>query len=79
MTIEQLRQMHRAQPFRPFLLHLADGRSLKVEHPEALLQSASGRTIVVARPDDVIEVLDLLMVVSLELRGNGSPRRRRRS
>lgn len=77
MTVEQLRQMHRAQPFRPFHLHLADGRTLKVEHPEALLQSSSGRTIVVARPDDVIEVIDLLLVVSLELKGNGAPRRRR--
>lgn len=78
MTIEQLRELHRAQPFRPFDIHLADGRALTVTHPEQLAQSQSGRTIAVARPDDVIETVDLLLVVSLKPRPNGSARRRRR-
>jgi hypothetical protein len=76
MTIEQLRQLHRAQPFRPFEIHLADGRSLPVEHPEMMSQSQSGRTIAVARPDDTIEIIDMLLVVSLKPRPNGRPRRR---
>jgi hypothetical protein len=78
MTIEQLRQMHSARPFKPFEIHLADSRALTVEHPEMLLQSQSGRTIAVARPDDTIEIIDLLLVVSLKTVGNGSPRRGRR-
>lgn len=78
MTIEQLRELHRAQPFRPFDIHLADGRALAVTHPEQLAQSQSGRTIAVARPDDVIETVDLLLVVSLKPRPNGTTRRRRR-
>src|SRR5437762_40567 len=45
MTIEQLRQMHSARPFRPFEIHLADSRMLTVDHPELLSQSQSGRTI----------------------------------
>jgi hypothetical protein len=36
MTIEQLRQMHQARPFRPFRVHMADGRHLDVAHPEFL-------------------------------------------
>jgi hypothetical protein len=79
MTIEQLRPMHSARPFRPFEIHLADHRSLTVEHPEMLSQSQSGRTIAVARPDDTIEIVDLLLVVSLKPRANGSSRRGRRS
>jgi hypothetical protein len=74
MTIEQLRQMHSARPFQPFEIHLADSRTLTVEHPEMLLQSRSGRTIAVARPDDTIEIIDLLLVASIE----GRARRRRR-
>jgi hypothetical protein len=78
MTIEQLRQMHASRPFKPFEIHLADSRALTVEHPEMLSQSQSGRTIAVARSDDTLEIVDLLMVVSLKPLANGSPRRARR-
>jgi hypothetical protein len=78
MTIEQLQQLHSARPFQPFDIHLADGRVLSVEHPELLARSQSGRTIVVARPDDTLEIVDLLLVVSLKPRPNGRHRRGRR-
>jgi hypothetical protein len=76
MTIEQLRQLHSARPFQPFEIHLADSRTLTVEHPEQLAQSQSGRTIAVARPDDTIEIVDLLLVVTLKPHPNGARRRR---
>ncbi|HUY36480.1 MAG TPA: hypothetical protein VMV69_27335 [Pirellulales bacterium] len=79
MTTEQLQKLHQAQPFRPFDIHLADGRSLTVEHPELLSRSQSGRTIAVACPDDTIETVDLLLVVSLKPKPNGATPRRRRS
>jgi hypothetical protein len=65
MTIEQLRALHQAQPFRPFTIHLADGRALFVSHREFLMQSQSGRTAYVATPDDTFEVVDLLLITSL--------------
>ena len=68
MTIEQLRHMHLAQPFQPFDIYLADGRSVPVEHPEFLAQSAAGRTIAVSHPDGIIEIIDLLLVTSLKPR-----------
>jgi hypothetical protein len=74
MTIEQLRHLHQAQPFQPFDIHLADGRSLPVEHPEFLAQSPTGRTIAVGHADGVLEIVDLLLVVSLKPRR--SPRRK---
>jgi hypothetical protein len=74
MTIEQLRQMHQSRPFQPFELHLADGRTLTVEHPEFLAQSQTGRTIAVGQADGVLEIVDLLLVVSLKPRSNGAPR-----
>jgi hypothetical protein len=77
MTIEQLRIMHRARPFQPFDIHLADGRTIPVEHPEFLSQSTSGRTIGVAVKDDAIEVIDLLLVTSLKPRKNGAAQSRR--
>jgi hypothetical protein len=78
MTIEQLRQLHSAQPFKAFDIHLVESRTLSVNHPEQLAISASGRTIGVARPDDTIETIDLLLVVSLKPKPNGARRGRHR-
>jgi hypothetical protein len=77
MTIEQLRRLHRAAPFHPFEIHLADGRSLDVAHPECLAINAPGRTVGVALDDGTIEVVDLLLVTSLKPHANGHARRRR--
>jgi hypothetical protein len=79
MTIEQLRTAYRAQPFRPFIIHLADGRQIPVEHREFMMTVPSGRTVVVAQPDDTVNIIDLLLVTDLEIKptANGSRRRRR--
>jgi hypothetical protein len=79
MTIEQLKEMHQARPFRPFRIHLADGQHLDVLHPEFLSQSKSGRTISVAAEDgDYLKVVDLLLVTMLEpINGKAEGRRRR--
>jgi hypothetical protein len=78
MTIEQLRKLLQARPFGAFDIHLADGRSLPVEHPEFVGQSPSGRAIGVGLADDTIVIVDLLLVTSLKPRPNGSSRRGRR-
>ena len=67
MTIEQLRRIHGAQPFRPFTIHMADGRSFRVEHPEFLSHSPTGRTVIVHQPDDSFDILDLLLATELEV------------
>jgi hypothetical protein len=79
MTIEQLRNLYTAKPFRAFDIHLADSRTLTVEHPEQLAFSPTGRTIHVAHTDDTVETVDLLLVVSVKPRPNGVQRRRHRS
>ncbi len=80
MTIEQLSKWVRTQPFAPFDINLADGRSIPVERPEFIAQSPTGRTISVWGPDDAFEVVDLLLVTSLRARNgaSGSSRRKRR-
>jgi hypothetical protein len=72
MTSEQLRKMIRARPFEPFRVFLADGRELKVQHPEMVAVSATGRTAIVMLPDaEDYEVIDLLLVTGLR-RANGA-------
>lgn len=79
MTIEQLRTVYQAQPFRPFVIHLADGRAIPIDHREFMMTVPSGRTIVVAQPDDTLNIIDLLLVTDLEIKpaGNGAGKRRK--
>ncbi len=80
MTIEQLRAVHQANPFRPFTVHLADGRHLDVPHREFLSHSPSGRTIIVYHHDDSFSIVDLLLVTELEVHnGSRSGARKRKS
>jgi hypothetical protein len=69
MTAEQLRAMRDANPFRPFTIHLADGRSLAVRHRDFVSQSPGGRTIIVFRSDETFSVVDLHVVTELAIRG----------
>ncbi len=66
MTIEQLRTVHQARPFRPFTLHLADGRSLHVPHNELLSHSPTGRTVMVHEKEESFSIVDLLLVTRIE-------------
>lgn len=65
MTIEQLRTVYQAEPFQPFTLHLADGRSVPVRHREFMARSPAGRTVIVYQPDESHEIIDLLLVTSI--------------
>ncbi|MBI1349278.1 hypothetical protein GC163_23660 [bacterium] len=68
MTIERVRELYHAQPFRPFVIHLADGRAIPVHHQEFIAASPTWRTLVVYKPDDSMNIIDLLLVTDLELR-----------
>lgn len=69
MTIEQLRNVHRAQPFHPFTIRVADGRSFHVPHPDFLSHSPTGRTVIVYDVGESFSILDLLLVTELEVHG----------
>jgi hypothetical protein len=67
MTAEQLRAKRNSQPFRPFTIHLADGRSFSVPHRDFVSQSPGGRTIIVYGAEESFSVLDLFLVTELEI------------
>ena len=63
MNVEQIKLRMRGG-FRPFVLHLSDGRQFKVAHPEFILV---GRGVVaVLREDGLVETIDALHIVSVE-------------
>jgi hypothetical protein len=80
VTIEQVRKAYHAEPFRPFVLHLADGRAIPVVSREFFMMVPSGRNVVAAQPDDGVNIIDLLLVTDLEFKpaANGTQPRRRK-
>jgi hypothetical protein len=67
MRIGEIRETLRKQPFRPFVIHLADGREFPVEHVDFLLISRTERSIVVAELNGGYEIIDPMMVTSLSV------------
>ena len=71
MSPEQFRLTREASPFRPFIIHMADGRSYPVPHRNFCLQGPEGqhRTIFVFRPEGegAFSILDLNLVNELEV------------
>ena len=76
MMTEPLTKLHSARPFKPFRLNIADGRHLNVPHPEFLWVLPGGRTVFVATADDDFEIVDLLLVTSIQPINTGSKKRR---
>lgn len=67
MTTEQLRLLHHAKPFIPFVIHLADGTSVPVRHPELLLISQGGRTVIVNLEGEQMAIVDVLLITKLSM------------
>jgi hypothetical protein len=80
MNLDGVRSALRREPFHPFALRLADGRSVPVRHSEFVAIGA--RLIGVFGEGDEWSVIEPLMIVSLDslpaTNGGGNGRRRRR-
>lgn len=67
MRVSEIRETLRKQPFRPFRIHLADGRQFPIDHVDFLLISRSERSIVVADLNGGYEIIDPMLVTSLSV------------
>ncbi len=77
MQAKELQLLSRAQPFRPFVIRLADGRGVPVDHPEFMALAPTGRSAVVYGKGGAFEVIDVPLVIGLEV-PNGNSRIRRK-
>jgi hypothetical protein len=64
-TPQQLRQLVRAEPFRPFLVKVVGGRSFTVRHPENVACSVNGREMTVY-DDHGVYLVEMPLVEVLE-------------
>jgi len=79
--LEAFREALNSQPFHPFTIHIADGRSIPVVSREFIMRDPTGRTVLVYQPDGRLSTIDLLLVTELERKPNGeaTARRKRRN
>jgi hypothetical protein len=75
MTIEQFGEALHRLPFCPFTIHMVDGRTTDVAHPDFVARSPNGRSVIVFRGDsEANSLLDMLLMSELEVHaGNGRP------
>jgi hypothetical protein len=74
MTIEQMRRLYQAHPFRPFVVHMADGHEIPVVSPEFISFTPS---VIIHHGKDAFDIVDLLLVTSLKVQDKEDTRRRR--
>gem|GEM_PF-4840898 len=66
MTTRQIPVLHRASPFRPFVLFLSDGRSLKVTNVECFGLTEDASSFALFQPPALVEIVDPIHVVSVQ-------------
>lgn len=67
MTTQQFQDAMRQAPFKPFTIHMADGRVFHVSHPDFVARSPTGQTVIVYGMDGRYSVLDLSLMSELEV------------
>ena len=67
MKLEEIRQVKNQRPFLPFLVRTADGRELRVSHPDAIAWKESSPRIVICSSPGGWEIIDVGLIVSLAI------------
>ena len=62
---EEIRRAWRRQPFEPFVLFMADGRSFPIAHPELIFVTRNGRSVVFEDTDGFVEILATALITSI--------------
>lgn len=79
MIIQEIRKLYDARPFRPFDIHTADERRIRVAHPEFMATAPAARTVVVYQADGSFDIVDVLLVSALRVQSNGAAKKKRRA
>jgi hypothetical protein len=55
----------RAQPVRPFTIHLTDGKRVSVDRADCFILGRRGRTLAVNTRDDRLQLIDVSLIAKL--------------
>lgn len=68
MSLDELRRRIVAVPFRPFTIHMADGRQIPVVGRDFILISPEkGQTVVVFQKDGLLDLLDSILITGITI------------
>jgi hypothetical protein len=65
VTLNQFRQALLRQPFRPFQIVLADGRSFLISHPEFAAMAPNGREVTLYEEDSTQHLLEAFLIAQV--------------
>jgi hypothetical protein len=74
MPLDAIRESAYAEPFHPFGMRLADGKVVKVAHPDYIAFGPKGWTVVVDGQDDSFRIVDVMLVTAIERHGRHAKR-----
>jgi hypothetical protein len=76
---EEIRSLVRAQPFKPFEIHLVNDRVVRVEHHDFISIPPGARTqyIIVYGTQGRFEVINTNLAIAVRLSSNGHGKRRK--
>ena len=67
MHRDKLRELIRSEPFRPFTIHLPEGRSVHIFHHDFAVMSPDGRTLLAFEADNSFNMIDVMLIASIEV------------
>ena len=68
MTSDMLSPFFHMRPFQPFVLHLVDGRTFEVGHPDLANLGRAGLGVWILHPSGQIESVDASLITSIRTR-----------
>ena len=75
MKPDEIRNLLRATPFRPFKIFMVSEKMFSIPHPEFALLTPPGRTLVIYNnEDEALELLDVALIARAEV-PSGTPAR----
>jgi hypothetical protein len=66
-SIEELKEAKNRRRFEPFHIHLADGRDLRITHPDAVAWDADSPRRIVAIHESGFDFVDLTLITSIQV------------
>jgi hypothetical protein len=76
MSPSEIRSALAAKPFQAFVIHLADGRSFPVRHPEFAYVAPKGRWVMVVHEDEGYDIADMLLITGISVEAPRRPKGR---
>jgi hypothetical protein len=66
VRLSELKAVKDRRPFTPFIIRMADGREIRISHPEGMMWSDdNARVLYAVNPDAGWTVIDISLVTSL--------------